>query len=114
MLAFVAMRTHDEIDRRSLELARAVVSAIDGDPARAGLERARANCERWYRAHPSSALAEWREILKRDWDEIRRLMLAEGDDARRLRQSSPFCGILAPRERWAIYRRFAHDEPQAA
>lgn len=100
------MRTHRQIDQRSLELARAVVAAIDADPARAGLTLARENCERWYLAHASPAVAEWRAILGKEWEAIRRILLDDSEEARRLRQSSPFAGVLTPRERWAIYERF--------
>lgn len=108
-----AMKTHDQIDQRSLALARAVVEAIDRDPARSGLERARSTCERWLLESPSPAVDEWSRILKRAWEEIRPFLLDPGEEGRRLRQSNPFCGILSPRERWEIYRRFAR-EPQAA
>ena len=108
-----AVKTHDQIDQRSLMLARAVVEAIDRDPARSGLERARLTCGRWLLQSPSPAVAEWSLILKREWWEIRTFLLDPGEAGRRLRQSNPFCGVLSPRERWEIYRRFAR-EPQAA
>ena len=38
------MRTHQQIDERSVALARAIVEKIDRDPARHGLEKARATC----------------------------------------------------------------------
>ena len=104
------MRTHQEIDRRSLALVRAIVAAIDSDSERKGLEKARENCSRWYRDDRSPAIAEWIGILKQDWPRIRKVLLDEGEEGRRLRQSSPFCGILSPRERWAIYKRF---QPQS-
>jgi len=107
------MKTHEEVDLRSLALARAVVDAIERDPARNGLAKARRTCARWQRQAPSPAIAEWREILQRDWEEIRHILLDPGEEGRRLRQSNPFCGILSPRERWEIYRRFSR-EPQAA
>jgi hypothetical protein len=107
------VKTHEEIDRRSLVLAQAVVDAIDRDPSLNGLSRARRTCARWQRQTPSPAIAEWLVILKRDWEEIRPILLDPGEEGRRLRQSNPFCGVLSPRERWEIYRRFSH-EPQAA
>jgi hypothetical protein len=60
------VRTHQEIDQRSLALAQAGVAKIDGDPARAGLERARETCARWHRDNPVPAVAEWLAILKQD------------------------------------------------
>ena len=94
-------------------LAQAVVDAIDRDLARDGLSKARQTCARWQRQASSPAIAEWLDILQRDWEQIRPILLDPGERGRRLRQSNPFCGILSPRERWEIYRRFSH-EPQAA
>lgn len=108
-----AMKTHEQIDRRSLALARAVVDAIDRDPSRAGLERARSTCRRWPLQAPSPAAAEWSRILEREWEAIRLFLLDPGEEGRRLRQSNPFCGVLAPRERWEIYRQFAHEHHTA-
>ena len=107
------MRTHAEIDRRSLALAQAVADVVDRDPSLAGLTRARGTCVRWLRTTPSPAIAEWHAILQREWPEIRTLLLDPGEQGQRLRQSNPFCGVLLPRERWEIYRRFS-DEHQAA
>lgn len=91
-------------------MARAVVARIDADPKCAGLERARATCRRWM-AQGIAAAAEWARLLDtRPWEEIRRLLLDPSENGRRRRQNSPFCGILSPKERWAIYREFSdHD-----
>jgi len=78
-----------------------------------GLERARRTCQRWLLEAPSPAMAEWGRILEQEWPAIRRVLLDPGEEGRRLRQSSPFCGTLSPRERWEVYRRFAH-EPHTA
>lgn len=107
------MRTHEQIDRRSLALARAVVDAIDRDPARRGLDRARLTCSRWDADAPSPAVEEWRRILAQEWEAVRRILLDPGEAGRRLRQTSPFGGVLSPRQRWEIYRRFM-NESQAA
>lgn len=107
------MRTHEDIDRRSLALARAVADKIEADPARKGLQKARAVCARWLRDNPCPAVSEWMDILRNDWPAIRAVLLDETENGKRLRQSNPFCGILSPLERWAIYRQFRH-EPKAA
>ena len=87
-------------------MARSVVAKIDSDPGHAGLEKARATCSRWFAVHPEPAIAEWLDILRKPWDQIRTILLDESDEGQRLRQSDPFCGILTPRERWAIYRKY--------
>jgi hypothetical protein len=98
------VRTHQQIDRRSLEMVRRIVAKIDADPERRGLEHAKRVCERWIAQGIVSA-REWRTILQRPWNEVRLLLLDETDEGQRLRQTDPFCGILTPAERWEIYRK---------
>ena len=100
------MKTHQRIDERSIAMAKAIVGRIDRDPARAGLAEAKLTCQRWYRNSPRPAIGEWLEILERPWEEIRSALLDESETGRRLRQSDPFCSILARQERWAIYRAY--------
>ena len=108
------MRTHQEIDRRSLRLAQSVAARIDADPQRRGLAQALQTCARWHRRAPAPAYREWLVILDKPWAEVRRVLLDPSEEGCRLRQSSPFCGILAPRERWDIYREFRdHDAATA-
>ncbi len=104
------MKTHEAIDRRSLEMVRRIVAKIDADPRREGLERARRVCARWVEQGNVPA-REWAVILaERSWEEIRRILLEDSEESRRLRQSDPFCGILTPQERWEIYREAARHE----
>lgn len=114
MCIFLSMRTHEQIDRRSLKLARAVVSRIDADPSRDGLRQARALCRTWLTTRPSPALEEWDRILSQPWEQVRSVLLDTGERGTRLRQSTPFCGILTPRERWDIYREFERHEASRA
>ena len=93
------MRTHQQIDERSLTLARAIVARVVADPSRAGLLKARATCARWFKERPAPAIREWLELLERPWEEIRMVLLDESEEGQRLRQSDPFCGILTDQER---------------
>ena len=104
------MKTHESIDRRSLAMARAIAARIDADPVRSGLAKARAVCQRWYLQRGAPTHKEWLGILERPWSEVRGVLLDESEEGRRLRQSSPFCGILGPDERWAIYRAWPEDD----
>ena len=104
------MRTHQQIDARSLALAQAIVEKIDGDPARTGLAKAKSVCERWTRMGHVPGVEEWNAILEHPWGEIRAILLDESEEGQRLRQNSPFCGTLSPHERWRIYRDYRdHD-----
>jgi hypothetical protein len=104
------MKTHQQIDNRSLAMAQAIVKKIDADPKHSGLDHAREVCRRWNSKRPSPAVLEWIEILEKPWDEVRSILLDEGEEGKRLRQSNPFAGILSNPERWRIYREHqAHD-----
>jgi hypothetical protein len=104
------VRTHQQIDRRSLAMVRRIVAKIDADPERKGLLHAKKVCERWIAQGIRSA-REWRLILERPWEDVRAILLDESDEGQRLRQTDPFCGILTPQERWQIYRE-ARDEAE--
>ncbi len=97
------MRSHQDIDRRSLEMVRRIVFRIDADPERKGLAHAKSVCERWVAQGIVSA-KEWLTLLDRPWEDLRIILLDESDEGQRLRQIDPFVGILTPTERWQIYR----------
>ena len=68
------------------------------------LEDARANVERLAAAgHIHESYAErWRALLARPVAEVARALSAESQDARDLRQNSPFAGVLNEQERRRI------------
>lgn len=100
------MHSHEQIDRRNLFLAREIARVIDADPGRSGLTRAREVCGRWLSSRSDAALSEWNAILDRPWEEVRAVLLDPGERGTRLRQSTPFCGIISPRRRWQLYKEF--------
>lgn len=103
------MKTHEDIDQRSLQLARAVVNKVEDDPEQDWVERARATCRRWMSRESLPVLGEWMRILDGPWSRAREVLLDESQEGRRLRQSNPFCGVLSPQERWQVYRRVVQD-----
>ena len=110
MIQLVNME-HSQTDQVSLELARRVAGRLRLHPEL--VEVARANLARWSRQNASAksllrCYAEWQAILARPLDEICDLLCAETDDARRLRQNSPFAGVLTPAEVWEIKSHFHH------
>lgn len=103
--------SHEVIDQRSLELHRAIVRRLQENP---GLfDVARQNLHRWLSRNSDSkslvcCYREWLQLLdERTPDQICELLVDESEEGRRLRQNSPFAGILKPREVWDIKRRFA-------
>jgi hypothetical protein len=102
---------HSETDQVSLELGRRVAERLRWQPELVAF--ARANLARWSRQNTSApsllrCYAEWQQILARPVDEICDLLCAESDDAQRLRQNSPFAGVLPPAEVWEVKSRFHH------
>ena len=99
---------HSETDQVSLEIARRVAERLRARPEL--MEVARDNLARWSLQNADSpsllrCYAEWEAILSRPLDEIRRLLCAETDESQRLRQNSPFAGVLSPAEVWEIKSR---------
>ena len=94
---------HGRLDERSLALHRLVAEKVLADPAL--LDKARGNVRRWQESHdsPSLALVEWEQILTGTPDQVARFLAERSEKATRLRQSSPFTGILTEPERLAIY-----------
>ena len=98
---------HRVIEARSLAMHCLIAQKIAADPAL--LEVARRNLAAWrsrYGDAPPPALDEWRKILKRPWPDIAFVLTDSGETAARLRQSSPFAGILTPSERKRVYEAF--------
>lgn len=112
----VLLMNHAFQDAVSLELARHV--AIGLRIHSEWLDVARANLERWsQRNYQAPSLLrcydEWRGILERPLDEICAMLVAETDEGQRLRQNSPFTGLLSPAVVWEIKARLRHATPAA-
>jgi len=103
------MPSHQQIDERSLALARVVATKIDADPGKLSIDRARARCIRWQLTAPCADVNLWAGLLLKPWPDIRTVLLDTSERATRLRQSSPFCDVISPRERWNLYRSVQND-----
>lgn len=101
------MLKHRVIEARSLAMHCLIAQKIGRDPGL--LHVARRNLAAWsarYGDHPPRALEEWQAILARPWHEIAALITDAGEAATRLRQSSPFAGVLTQSERRRVYEAF--------
>jgi hypothetical protein len=95
------VRSHQWIDDRSLALHSAVASKLEARPEL--LVVARQNLRRWLNARPVAALLEWQDLLDRaPLTDVIATLRSASPEAARLRQSSPFAGILSPSERQSI------------
>ena len=107
---------HEFTNEISLALGRRVATRLRQQPEL--LQIARENLDRWTRLNadvPSllRCYAEWRDILERPLEEICGLLNSDREEACRLRQNSPFAGVLSAREVWELKRRFHHETTAA-
>ncbi len=77
------------------------------------LDHARRNLARWSnnyarREHPTW-LRDWERLLAGPIENLLPVLTADSEEARRLRSSSPFAGIIPARARWAIYREISDE-----
>ncbi len=108
--------SHALIDEISLELGRRTAARLRQQPDL--LQLAHDNLARWSRLNSGSpsllrCYDEWRKILDVSLDEICAVLTADSEEGRRLRQNSPFAGILSAREVWEVKQHFRHATPAA-
>lgn len=73
------------------------------------LEIPRNNLHRWnarWEGEVPAWYGEWRRIMDRPWPEIAAIITEPSEEGARLRQSSPFAGVLSAEERKRIYEAF--------
>ena len=99
------VRSHEWIDQRSLALHEAVAAKLEADPTL--LNVARVNLHRWLSTSARPALIEWRQVLDAmPLPQLVALLRSTSEHATRMRQSSPFAGLLTPEERQSILDRY--------
>jgi hypothetical protein len=110
--AYVQRRTRGELTTdqlRSIWLHRAVAAHVAADPD-ATLGLARENARRFLARGPSSGsarwLRRWLQLIDRGPEPVMEALTSTSDDARELRQNSPFAGVLSEPERLAILDSF--------
>ena len=103
------MNEHRLAEERSIALHREVAAILRNDPSK--LEIARERVRGWQRdgrVHPHYADA-WARAIAGPFDDLLNLLVDESENARALRQSTPFSGIVDPRTRWRIWREVKED-----
>ena len=96
---------HMRLEERSIALHREIAKRVRANPELIAMVGK--NIEQWIeKSGEIPVWNEWRKILRRPIDQIIDMMVSPGEKARQLRQSTPFCGILTPKERWKIYESF--------
>lgn len=99
-----------------MELARLVAAELAARPD--WIDVARENLRRWRSSNAGSASLvrcydEWLALLERPVEQVCAAMLASSDDGQRLRQNSPFAGVLPPSVVWAVKKRVRDGQAAA-
>jgi hypothetical protein len=98
------MSDHARLDARSLAYHQVIADKILEQPDL--IEHAKANLVRWReQGNEGHWMTEWAEILTCPFQDVVNFLRDPGERATRLRQSSPFTGILTEQERNEIFRR---------
>lgn len=104
------MSAHRLAEARSLAYHAEIATRLRRDPR--VLEVARTRVRAWLtQTSPAHYAQAWASILADTPESIAEFLVSDGDRAHELRQSTPFAGILSPRERWKIWReaRVRHE-----
>jgi uncharacterized protein YmfQ (DUF2313 family) len=105
--AAAGFSNHALIDARSLAMHCLIARRIADNPAL--MQKAVANLKRWRERQPGAIpgyLTEWEDILALPLPQVLTLMTGLTEESVRLRQSSPFAGILSTDERKRVYDAF--------
>lgn len=99
---------HHRREIQSLEMHRRIAALMSCDPDRV-MEKAMSNLHGWLKLQQGSSLSlifkEWLDLLVRSSPaEVADFIVSDSERAVRMRQSSPFAGVLSPREVWDIKR----------
>ena len=98
--------SHDRLEQRSIAFHRAVAEKLRLRPEL--LAVAFENLDRWSQSAGRSQpyFDEWRAMLALPLSDLLRTMVENTPRMGELRQSTPFAGILEPKERWRVYDTF--------
>ena len=91
-------------EERSLEYHRVIASRLADHPEILVAARTWIHQQRSRSSRSQAYLDRWAEILALPTPHIQQALLDPGEEARALRQCSPFAGLIAARERWQIWR----------
>ena len=104
------MNWHQLIEERSYEMHQVIAAALRHDPSKLTrvvdwIEESLSDPD--YSIHSKDALHEWLNVIKeRGVDGVIEVLEDRGENATRMRQSSPFAVLMAQEERMRILRRY--------
>ncbi len=98
---------HRLLEARSLAMHAVIAQKIERNPKL--LDTPRKNLQRWrarWQEQPPAWYEQWVGIMERPWSDIAAIITEPSEAGARLRQSSPFPGVLTVAERRRIYEAF--------
>ncbi len=104
------MRTHQELDQRSLALHRLIADRIRQDPVL--FDKPRQTLARWRTVVSQNSqpyVQDWLQLIDSGMDVCLSVATQESERAAALRQTSPFCGVLTHKERFAFFKNWAKE-----
>lgn len=110
------MNWHEVIDERNYEMDQVIADILRADPAKlavvvAWIEKFLADPD--YSIQSKDALSEWLDVIRRRGLEgVLEVLNDRGEEATRLRQSSPFAVIMPQDKRTEILRRYEARRPR--
>jgi hypothetical protein len=104
----LAYSDHQRLDARSFAMHRLVAAKLLANPTL--VNQARGTLERWKAQAAKPVHLEWERVLAGSLEEIVDFLLSSGQEATRLRQSTPFTDILTLEERAVIYDAFQNQK----
>ena len=101
--------SHQFIDQLALAYHREIAARLLAAPDEV-LNRARSNLKRWMKVHEGTgtvrALEEWQNLIDTlTLSDLIAKMTEDSDEGQRLRQSTPFAGVLSEQERKEVFAR---------
>ena len=111
------MNWHEVIDERSYEMDQVIAGILRQDPGKlqlvlAWIDKRMADPD--YSEHSKDALQEWLDVAQaKGLTGVLEVLSDRGEDATRMRQSSPFAVIMPQDERLRILRRYESLRPKA-
>lgn len=106
---FPPIGSHQFLDELALAYHRVIAARLVASPEEV-IGLARENLNRWIQVHEGTgtvyALKEWQALLNtKTIPELVAIITQDSDEGQRLRQSTPFAGVLSDQERKEIMTR---------
>jgi hypothetical protein len=103
---------HERIDRRSLAMHRAIAEKLRANPELMAIARENLARRLETPGHSHPYWEAWNEIFDLPLSNMLELIVEDSERMTAMRQTSPFAGILTPKERWVIYDRYGRHTQQ--